>query len=342
LVSGRTTGPQATLLRGLLRTLETPYTGIVRFRNRRFDTGQAQIHRAGVPIISVGNLTLGGTGKTPLVAWLARWFVERGLRVALVSRGYGAKSGQANDEALELAQLLPEVPHIQNPDRVAAARQAVLQHRAELILLDDGFQHRRLHRDLDIVLLDALEPFGFEHVFPRGTLREPIAGLERADIVALSRSNLIEEVARAELRKRVVQLAPRAVWCELVAKPQDLLAADGQRAEFATLAGQPVVACCAIGNPAGFAHTLDEAGLVPLETREFADHHRYTAADRTALAAWAEAKRATAMLCTHKDLVKLQQTHLGDCPLWAVTIGMEITAGKNELLARLCSCEPRV
>lgn len=323
------------LLRGLLRTIETPYASIVRLRNRRFDSGHAQILGAGVPVISVGNLTLGGTGKTPLVAWLARWFQEQGVRVALVSRGYGARAGQANDEALELAQLLPEVPHIQNPDRVAAAREAVVQHGAELILLDDGFQHRRLHRDLDIVILDALEPFGFEHVFPRGTLREPISGLERAAVVALSRSNLVDEVERNKLRQRVAKIAPHAVWCELAARPYDLLAADGRRVDFTTLAGKPVVACCAIGNPAGFAHTLAECRLAPLALREFADHYSFTEADRTELANWAKSNGAAAILCTHKDLVKLLRTELGGCPLWAVTIGMEITAGKAELLTRL-------
>jgi tetraacyldisaccharide 4'-kinase len=318
-----------------LRTIETPYASVVRLRNRRFDSGRSQILGAGVPVVSVGNLTLGGTGKTPLVAWLARWFLEQNVRVAIVSRGYGAKGGQANDEAMELAQLLPGVPHIQNPDRVTGAREVVVQHDAELILLDDGFQHRRLHRDLDIVLLDALEPFGFEHVFPRGTLREPISGLERAAVVALSRSNLLDEAARSILRERVAKISPHAVWCELAARPCNLLSADGRRAEFATLTGQPVVACCAIGNPAGFAHTLSECGLTPLELREFADHHCYTDADRTELATWAKAKGAAAILCTHKDLVKLQRTDLGGCPLWAVTIGMEITAGKAEFLSRL-------
>ena len=180
LVSGRRKGLLATLARGVLRVVEVPYTIAVSMRNRRYDRGTAEVHNVGVPIITVGNLTLGGTGKTPMVKWLAQRFQNAGLRVAIVSRGYGAAEGKHNDEALELAQALPNVPHIQNRDRVAAAQQAIREFKSQLMLLDDGFQHRRLGRDLDIVLLDALEPFGFEHVFPRGTLREPLAGLQRA------------------------------------------------------------------------------------------------------------------------------------------------------------------
>src|SRR5215218_2325723 len=175
-VSGRRIGLVAGLTRCMLRVAEVPYTIAVTIRNRRYDRGAAKVQHVGVPTITIGNLTLGGTGKTPMVKWLAQRFQHTGLRVAILSRGYGAADGKHNDEAMELAQALPDVPHIQNRDRVAAARQAIREFDSQLLLLDDGFQHRRLGRDLDIVLLDALEPFGFEHVFPRGTLREPVAG----------------------------------------------------------------------------------------------------------------------------------------------------------------------
>ena len=132
-----------------------------------------------VPVISVGNLTLGGTGKTPMVEWIVRQLQKREKKVGIISRGYGSRGGP-NDEALELAWKLPSVPHVQNPDRVAAARRAIDEFGCDALVLDDAFQHRRIARDLDIVLLDALEPLGYEHVFPRGTLREPIEGLARA------------------------------------------------------------------------------------------------------------------------------------------------------------------
>ncbi len=188
LVSGRRKGLAATFTRGVLRVAEMPYALAVSARNRRYDRGAHLTHRAGVPVISVGNLTLGGTGKTPMVKWLAQRLQNSGVRVAIVSRGYGAANGAPNDEAMELAAALPNVPHIQSRDRVAAAARAIQGFHSQVLLLDDGFQHRRLARDLDIVLLDALEPFGFEHVFPRGTLREPLAGLRRADFVCLSRA----------------------------------------------------------------------------------------------------------------------------------------------------------
>ncbi len=176
-VSGRRRGPTATLLRGVLRLAEVPYSLAMRQRNRSFESGRRPSHQVNAIVVSVGNLTLGGTGKTPMVEWLARWFIERGVRTAIVSRGYKSKPGSLNDEGKELAQKLPAATHLQNPDRVAAAQQAIDQFACQLIILDDAFQHRRIRRNLDIVLLDALEPFGFDHVFPRGLLREPLEGL---------------------------------------------------------------------------------------------------------------------------------------------------------------------
>src|SRR5262249_30993830 len=109
----------------------------------------------GVPVVSVGNLTLGGTGKTPAVEWIAQWFRQHGVRVGLISRGYKSADGRKNDEAMELAQRLPDVPHFQNPDRATAARAAIDDEKCQLLVLDDAFQHRRIARDLDIVLIDA-------------------------------------------------------------------------------------------------------------------------------------------------------------------------------------------
>ena len=187
LLCGRHRGFGATATRGLLSCLEVPYASGVRLRNYRYDRGHATIKRVGVPVISVGNLTMGGTGKTPMVKWIARWFSSHHLRVALVSRGYGSSNGQLNDEARELAAVLPHVPHVQNPDRVAAAQEACRRFDAQVIVADDAFQHRRLARDLDIVLIDACEPFGFGHIFPRGTLREPVQGPTAGRILSVSR-----------------------------------------------------------------------------------------------------------------------------------------------------------
>jgi tetraacyldisaccharide 4'-kinase len=274
---------------------------------------------------------LGGTGKTPMVKWLAERLQSSGLRVAIVSRGYGADAGKQNDEALELAEALPGVPHIQNRDRVAAARQAIREHYPQVILLDDGFQHRRLARDLDIVLLDALEPFGFEHVFPRGTLREPIAGLRRAQVVCLSRADAISEADRSTIRKRVAQIAPQGVWCEAAHAASRLTNARGEFQPLDALRRQRLAAFCGIGNPAGFHHTLALADCKPVAWREFPDHNAYTAADQVALGEVAREANAESIVCTQKDLVKLRQPELGSVPLWAVAIEMQFLRGQEAL-----------
>jgi tetraacyldisaccharide 4'-kinase len=335
LVSGRRRGVGAALARAALRFIETPYAWAVRARNWRYDRGRAEIHRVAAPVVSVGNLTLGGTGKTPMVEWIARRLRARDIRVALVSRGYGAEGGSRNDEALELEQKLPDVPHLQDPDRVRAAGVAIEELASQLILLDDGFQHRRIARDLDLVLLDALEPDGFGHVFPRGTLREPWSGLVRADVVALSRADMIDAAARDKLRARVARVAPRAIWLELEHRPRGLLAADGREINLDALAGQRVAAFCGIGNPAGFRHTLETCGYDVAALREFPDHHAYSRDDIQSLAAWAAEQDVAAVVCTHKDLVKIGLPRLGNQPLWAVTIGIAIHAGQSELEARL-------
>ena len=333
IVSGRRRGVRAALWRAALGVAEVPYTAVVTWRNRQFDRGR-NVQRVGVPVVSVGNLTLGGTGKTPMVEWLARWFVARGVRVALVSRGYGAAAGQANDEARELAEKLPDVPHFQNPRRVAAAREAIAAG-GQLLILDDGFQHRRLARDLDIVLVDALEPLGFGHVFPRGTLREPLAGFGRAQLIALTRADLVDAATRAQIRGQIERYAPHAQWLEVSHAPRAIRRADGSEGPLDSLSGQRVAAFCGIGNPSGFRHALDSCGCQVVELREFADHHPYSAADVADLTRWASSLDVQSVVCTHKDLVKLSVEKLGARPLFALAIGLKILAGEEQLVAKL-------
>lgn len=329
LVSGRKRGLVAACLRAVLRVAEFPYSWVMTWRNWRFDQNRSEVHSVDVPVISVGNLTLGGTGKTPLVEWLARYFRERDVRVSIVSRGYGAEQGQRNDEALELELALPDVPHLQNPNRVEAARMAIDELETQIILLDDGFQHRRLGRDLDLVLLDATEPFGFEHVFPRGTLRESVAGLPRAQAVMLSRADMIEPEERTRIRERVAELAPNAVWCEVVHRPAALINADGSQAAISEFCDRKVAAFCGIGNPGGFRYTLTTLDCDLACWREFPDHHNYTREDVDNLAEWA--KEAEVVLCTRKDLVKLATVKLGEVPLYAVNVQLDFLEGQAAL-----------
>jgi tetraacyldisaccharide 4'-kinase len=342
ILSGRRRGLAAACLRSLLAVAEPLYGWYVRRRNRGYDTGRLPITRVDAPVISVGNLTVGGTGKTPLVCWLAQWFASRGIRVTLISRGYGRAGHKSNDEALELAARLPGVPHLQNADRVAAARQALAPER-QILILDDAFQHRRIARDLDIVLVDALEPFGYGRLLPRGLLREPLEGLSRAQVVGLSRADAVSAARREEIRREVARLAPQATWIELAHQPAALVNRAGQSAKLETLRGKPVLAFCGIGNPAGYAHTLQSAGMSVLSLREFPDHHGYSERDLTALDQWAASEpRAAAVVCTHKDLVKIPRDKLGPLPLWAVTVEIVVSSGLAKLQRHLDALSARL
>lgn len=338
LVNGQQRGLGAACARAALRVAETPYTWAVRWRNWRYDRGRAAVQHVGVPVVSVGNLTLGGTGKTPFVAWLAQWYLDRGVRVGLVSRGYRSQPGRPNDEALELAQRLPGVPHVQHPDRVAAAREVIAQG-CQLVIADDAFQHRRLGRDLDIVLLDAREPFGGEHVFPRGLLREPLAGIARADVVALSRANQVDADRRRAIHDRVRQFNPHAIWLETEHRPTRLVSSAGDTLPLDALRDAPVFAFCGLGNPHAFRDTLVASGATLVGWREFPDHHPYAPTDLAALAQAIAATPARLAVTTSKDLVKLPSPTLDKTPLWSLAIELQITTNTDALTAKLQSLQ---
>jgi tetraacyldisaccharide 4'-kinase len=274
----------------------------------------------------VGNLTLGGTGKTPMVEWVSRWYRARGVRVAILSRGYGQQGGR-NDEARVLDENLPDVPHLQGADRVDLAHRAVEELESELLVLDDGFQHRRLARDLDIVLLDALMPFGLGRIFPRGLLREPVGSLRRAGVVVLSRADLIDEAARAAVRTEAERRAGPLRWAEARHAPLDLIDDEGASTPLGSLEGRTIAAFCGIGNPEGFRRTLETLGVSVVGFRAFPDHHAYSAADVADLTAWALSLGADLALTTQKDSVKLRAASLGPTPLRALRIGLEFLAG---------------
>ena len=257
------------------------------------------------------------------------------MRAAIVSRGYRASVDDLNDEALELQLALPDTPHLQDRDRVGASQAVIEQHQPHLIILDDGFQHRRLARDLDIVLIDATEPFGYEHVFPRGTLREPLTGLARADVVVLSRADMLNELSRRRVRERIARLAPEAAWCEVVHEPAGLMNCHGETQPLPPWTAVRIAAFCGIGNPAGFRHTLATLGCEPVAWREFPDHHRYTPGDIKSLASWAAGTDMA--LCTRKDLVKLRDAGLGAVPLWAVRVELRFLGGQEVLEEKLGS-----
>ncbi len=325
-------GPIALLLRGLLWLLTIPYAFTSWSRNRLFNLGWRRTRQVDVPVISVGNITTGGTGKTPMVAWLARWLQDRDMLVALVSRGYGSRDGEANDEALELEQMLPDLPHLQNPDRVAAAQAAIAEYGSQVIVLDDAFQHRRIHRDLDIVLVDATEPFGTGFQLPRGLLRESARELRRAGLVGVTRSDQVSDASLQATLQRLRQLAPGIPILQLQHLPRELLATDGTTAALQSLEGKQVLAVSGIGNPRAFHDSLQQAGMQVAASRQFPDHHRFSRQEIDELDEWVQAHpQAEALICTGKDLVRLQISQLGGLPLWAMTIEMDIVQGRADL-----------
>jgi tetraacyldisaccharide 4'-kinase len=337
LVGGQARGLGPSLQRGGLWLASVPYGWAMRLRNRLFDWGWKRSYRAPVPVVSVGNLTLGGTGKTPCVEYVARLYRQRELRVAILSRGYGANGGR-NDEALVLEENLPDVPHLQGADRVALAQTAVEELDSEILVLDDGFQHRRLRRDLDLVLVDATNPWGHGHVFPRGLLREPPAGLRRASVVVLTRCDQVHEQQRGRLREEVSRLAPGVLVVETRHQPRELVNGEQATESLGRLKGRPVAVFCGIGNPEAFRHTLAGLGAEVSAFRVFPDHHPYSRADVDDLRAWADRQaKECVVVTTQKDLVKLCLARLGGRPLWAVRICLHVEVGQEELDRRLWS-----
>lgn len=330
LVRGEQQGPLAALQRAGLWALSLPYALAVRGRNWAFDRGWKASTRAPVPVISVGNLTVGGTGKTPCVEYVARLLRRHDLRVAILSRGFGATEGR-NDEARVLEENLPDVPHLQGADRVHLAQIAVDELESEVLVLDDGFQHRRLARTLDLVLVDATQPWGYEYVLPRGLLREPRRGLRRAHLVLLTRCDLVAPQARAQLREDIAALAPKALVAESVHRPVAWRNARGTEMEVEDLRGKTVAAFCGLGNPEAFRQTLAQLGVQLAGWRTFRDHHDYTAQDLDELRGWIAAQSVDAVVTSQKDLVKINLEVLGERPLWALRIALEVTQGREAL-----------
>jgi tetraacyldisaccharide 4'-kinase len=334
IISGSRHGVAAALLRTVLRLLSWPYAAVVLVRNWLFDVGWKKSFKADVPVVSIGNLTLGGTGKTPAVEYIARFYRRQERRVAILSRGYGIEAGR-NDEALVLENNLPDVPHLQDADRVELAKVAVEELQSEILLLDDGFQHRRLRRDLDIVLIDATNPWGYGHVFPGGLLREPKRGLRRAQVVMLTRCDQVASDSVSQLQAEVERLAPGipVVWSRHA--PVRLVNGE-QEAPLSTLCGKSIGGFCGIGNPAAFRKTLDELGGNIAALEVFPDHHRYTKEDVDCLRDWArQLPEDGLVVTTQKDIVKIQLDNLGGRPLWAVAIALVPTTGQEALDAKL-------
>lgn len=342
LMSGARRGVGPAIGRGFLSAASCFYDLAVRTREVAFAAGWIRVERAAVPVISLGNVTTGGTGKTPFAAFIAHWFRRHGVQVCFLSRGYRSGDSGANDEALVLERLCPDVPHLQQPDRVASARRAVAEFGSQLLILDDGFQHRRLARDLDVVLIDALNPWGYGHLLPRGLLREPLSSLRRADLIVITRVDQATAEQIAAIRGRLAAVAPGCDIVESAFPPEQLVNASGQVASLESLRGQRVAAFCGIGNPQAFRESLVRLGMEFVAFHSFPDHHPYSSADVEQLQHWSAGQDVAAVVTTQKDLVKLRLDQLADRPLWAVQIGTRIVNGADLLERRLRTILDRV
>jgi tetraacyldisaccharide 4'-kinase len=345
-ISGERRGLVAAAERGGLAVLAALYRAGLAAHNLRLRLPGA-VRRAPCPVVSVGNLTVGGTGKTPMVAHLARLATSLGLRPLIVSRGYGAAAGGPNEEARELETLSPGVPHVQSPDRLGAIRRWTADHPCDLVILDDGFQHRRLARDLDIVLVDALHPFGlgpsdFGRLLPRGILREPLSALARADLAILTRvdpsSDLghLTDLLACYLRPGTPILTARH-------RPTGLRMLDGSRREADWLRGQDVAAACGIGNPDAFRRTLEQQGARVRLFEVFPDHYAYTGADLDRLIQAARAADAKMLVTTGKDFVKWRPLIAGSPPpmdVAALEVTFQILEGEDVLRRRIAALRP--
>jgi len=337
-------GAGLALCRGALALASAGYGAAVRLRNLAYERGLRRSCRAGVPVVSVGNITAGGTGKTPFVAWLAALLGRRGLRPAVLSRGYGAGGGGGLDDENELLRrLVPGVPVVVEPDRVRGAERAVREHSADVLVLDDGFQHRRLARDLDIVLVDALRPFGGGRLLPLGLLREPPSGLARAHVIVLTRCDLASPARLEELRRELAGHAPRAEVATARHRPVGLRpVGPPQGAEaprLGELAGGVWGAFCGLGNPEAFRLTLRRLGADIVQFTAFPDHHHYRPAELARLMGAAAEAGCRGLLTTEKDAVKLEGLvpRVPPVPLFALCVRMELTEGREALESRLFS-----
>lgn len=333
-VLGEERGPLSWLLRALLWPLSLAYRVGLGAYLGVYALGIRKRHRLPVPVISVGNLTFGGTGKTPAVQTICRMLREQGRSVVILSRGHGGSgkgprivsdgttvlrdARECGDEPVLLARTLPGVPVVVGKDRGESGRVACREFRPDVIVLDDGLQYWQLHRDLDVVVLNAARPFGSGSVMPMGDLREARSGLRRAGVIIANDSG---DGANAELGYKLGRLAPGALVLRATRVPASLSTGSGEPIGMEWLRGRRVVAFCGIGQPEGFRSTLLSLGAVLVDFVEFPDHHQFRREELDSLAA--RRGVAEAFVTTEKDRARLGSDMLVD-DLYVLGIRLEI------------------
>ncbi|HEU4747971.1 MAG TPA: tetraacyldisaccharide 4'-kinase [Gemmatimonadaceae bacterium] len=316
------TGKRARLARTILSPLTQAYGAVVKGRGLLYDRGLLKAHDVSVPVVSVGNLTVGGTGKTPVAAWLAGQLVERGANPAIVLRGYGG------DETLVHQRLNETISVIECPDRVRGMRDAIAE-AADVIVLDDAFQHRRAARDADIVLIDADTWTEARRLLPAGPWREPLTAARRASLIIITRKTASEDAVNA-VKQALSLAAPRVPSASLLLAPGALRSTTtGQTMPLHALDGADVTAIAAIANPVGFFSQLTQLGAI-VRPHGFPDHYAFTMHDARRLAASAQASDFA--ICTLKDAVKLESFWPAEAgSLWYVSQRLKVEDGKQHI-----------
>jgi tetraacyldisaccharide 4'-kinase len=339
-MNGQARGPAAASLRALLSLIEPIYRSIIYLRNRRFDSGYGVQHLS-KPVISVGNLTAGGTGKTPVVRWLCQQLLQRSHHPAVLMRGYKSTNGQSDEQRMLQSALGASVIIHANPDRVAGGTEVLAQAPAvDAFILDDGFQHRRLARNFDLVLISATEPFGFGHVHPRGLLREPLASLARASAILITRADTVADSSLASLERQIRLHNQRApIYC--ASHVHTALRFESEPHPMEALAHHRVFAFCGIGSPESFLNQFPTL----CGSRTFPDHHPYTEADLQSLDDQATRANATLMLTTEKDGSKLANLPASSrirIPIWQVDMAIHFRSGdEQKLIEQILSVMPQ-
>jgi tetraacyldisaccharide 4'-kinase len=315
--------------------LASLYGGLLEWRARLYASGRFASESLPAPVISIGNLTFGGTGKTPFTEHLARRYRFEGRRPAILSRGYGRRSrgvvvvstgegplvgpDRGGDEPVALARRLPGVLVVVGERRVEAAREAA-RLGADLFLLDDGFQHLAVRRDANILLLDARDPFGGGRLPPRGRLREPLTAIERADVVVFTRAGRNAPLPAA--RKTVALLAPETPVFSARIRASGVWDESGSAVDASALTGRRLLGVCGVANPDSFEASLREADLAVEDVLTFPDHRRYRERDLRRIHRAASRTGAAFLVTTEKDAVKL--TGAISLPLLILRLSVEI------------------
>ncbi len=304
LITDKENGFGSCMIKAFLFILSVVYGPIVRilvFFCRK------NLRRINCKVISVGNITLGGTGKTSLVELTARFLKERGHKVAILSRGYSRTKApdSIGDEPHMLQMKLKDIPIIVDPDRIRGAQRAIKGHGVDTVILDDGFQQWRINKDLEIVVIDSLNPFGNGYILPRGILREPFVSLKRADMFLLSKTNLDgnTQQIKALLNKfnpqaQIIESVHRPLGFYDIEKPEELLAADILKGETAALFS-------GIGDPGSFEKLITGLGIKTGLAFRFPDHHNYSKIDLDKIVKDSKERNINTIITTEKDAARL-------------------------------------